>query len=352
MRAHRRRMRSFRYVLRLTLALVYVVSAVVAPPAVQADERVVNDGDDSSSALDVQTVLQGHHYAYVLYRVTSLQEWDAEDLAGGNMVFSFNTDSDPAIERRGVLEYTGGGGSRMRLTVLNAKGETVGRGTHRRSSNRSVEVWFERADLGRPTTYRMSLKVATTASLECSETCTDRVPDEGMVSHRLRELCSGREPTIVGTNAADRLRGTTGNDVIAARGGDDEITNLSGTDVVCGGPGNDTIDGDRGLLVLHGGRGRDHIQASGPRPRPCDDTGDGSGACAYPEALISGGSGADILVGGRYREHLTGGSGRDRLRGGPSEDRLDGGPGTDLLRGGGGSDTCRRGEELYSCEDR
>ncbi len=345
-------MRTFKHTVpRLILALV-CASITLGPPApVQADERVISDGDDSSSALDVERLRQGHYYRYVLYRVTSFEKWDAKDLAGGSMVFSFNTDSDAAIERRGVLEYTGGGGSQMRLTVLNGKGERIGRGVHRRSSSRSVEVWFKRSDLGQPKTYRMSLKVATTASAACSETCTDRVPNEGTVFHRLRALCSGQEPTLSGTKGDDNLRGTSGTDVIDARGGDDEITNVNGTDVVCGGPGHDTINGERGFLVLRGGRGQDRIQASGPRPRPCDDTGGASASCAFPQALLIGGGGADILVGGRYHEHLIGGAGRDRLRGRRSGDHLDGGAGTDGLHGGRGSDICRRGEELHSCEE-
>lgn len=339
-------------IVRLLLALVCVVSTVGLPTAVSADERVIQDGDDSSSALDIEKVRQGHYYEYVLYRVTSFAQWDAEDLAGGRMVFSFNTDADPTIERRGVLRYVGGGGSRMRLSVHNADGERVGGGVHRRSSSRSVEVWFKRGVLGRPRTYRMSVKVFTTASPECAETCTDRVPNNGTVFHRLRELCSGQEPTILGTGGKDHLVGTSGQDIIDARGGDDEITGVKGGDVVCGRAGDDTIDAGRGNVVLRGGGGQDHIQASGPQPGPCDDndTGVAPFACAFPEALVFGGGGDDLLVGGQYHEHLRGGPGRDRLQGRDSGDVLDGGTGFDVLRGGGGSDRCRRGEELHSCE--
>lgn len=334
----------------LIMVLVCVSIAVAPLSPTHADERAINDGDDSSSALDVEKVLQGHYFEYVLYEVVSFERWAPEDLAGGSMVFSFNTDSDATIERRGILEYTGGGGSQMRLTVVNSKGERVGRGVHRRPTSRSVEVWFKRGVLGHPKTYRMSVEVTTTASAECSETCTDRAPDEGTMFHKLRPLCSSREPTILGTRGDDALRGTRKVDVIHARGGDDEITNVDDGDVVCGGGGNDTIRGGRGFLVLRGNQGRDRIQASGPEPRPCDDTGGGSAACAFPEALLMGGGGADVLVGGRYHEHLVGGAGRDRLWGRRSGDRLDGGAGTDALRGGRGRDSCRRGEVLHSCE--
>ena len=336
---------------RLVLALVCVLSTVAAPAPVQADERVITDGDDSSSPLDVEKVRQGHYFRYVLYRVTSFEGWNAKALIGGSMVFSFNTDSDAAIERRGVLKYDGGGGAQLRMPIVNGKGERIGSGGPRLVGGSAVEVWFRRSDLGSPRTYRMSLKVATTASPECSETCTDRVPDKGTIFHRLQRPCSRREPTIVGTNGDDRLSGTSGNDVIAGRGGDDAITNLHGSDVVCGGPGNDVIDGGRGgFLVLRGGRGQDHIQAGGVRPGPCEDNTSVSDAdCAPPEPFISGGAGADLLVDGRHHEQLVGGPGRDLLRGRRAGDHLDGGSGVDVLRGGPGSDTCEKGEVLHSC---
>ena len=335
---------------RVVWALVCVLSTVSAPTPVQADERVITDGDDSASPLDVEKVRQGHSFRYVLYRVTSFEGWNAKALIGGSMVFSFNTDADAAIERRGVLKYDGGGGAQLRMPIFNGKGERIGSGVTRLVGGRAVEVWFQRSDLGnpRPQTYRMSLKVTTTASSECSESCTDRVPNEGTIFHRLHALCASREPTIVGTDADDVLRGTKRADVIDARGGDDEITNLHGSDVVCGGPGDDTMDGGRGSIYLRGGGGRDRLQAGGSRPGHCDDSG-GDVDCAVPEALLMGGGGADILVGGRYQEHLIGGAGRDLLRGRRSADRLEGGTGVDVLRGGPGDDSCRSGEVLHSC---
>jgi hemolysin type calcium-binding protein len=52
------------------------------------------------------------------------------------------------------------------------------------------------------------------------------------------DRCFGRAPTIVGTNGADVLRGTTpGPDVIVGRGGDDRIRPGRGLDRVCSGSG-------------------------------------------------------------------------------------------------------------------
>ena len=67
--------------------------------------------------------------------------------------------------------------------------------------------------------------------------------------------CSGRAPTIVGTDQNDDIRGTPGNDVIAAGEGDDIIRGLDGDDFVCGGYGTDTLLGGIGNDYLAGGPG-------------------------------------------------------------------------------------------------
>ena len=78
--------------------------------------------------------------------------------------------------------------------------------------------------------------------------------------------CDGKAATIVGTNGADNLRGTSGRDVIVGLGGNDEIDGLGGNDVICGNAGNDEIDGGRGNDWLHGGAGHDEIDGDS-RPR-------------------------------------------------------------------------------------
>ncbi|CAN5435473.1 hypothetical protein BH18ACT16_BH18ACT16_03360 [soil metagenome] len=150
---------------------------------------------------------------------------------------------------------------------------------------------------------------------------------------------------MVGTGGDDRLRGTKQRDVIDARAGDDLTTDVSRNDKVCGTRGDDVVRAGRGFLQLSGGPGSDRILATGPRPKPCDDTN----VCVYPESFVSGGAGRDVLIGGKYHERLMGGRGADVLRGWRWEDRLDGGRGEDLLFGGRGDDACAQGEELHSC---
>ena len=89
--------------------------------------------------------------------------------------------------------------------------------------------------------------------------------------------CGGRLATIVGTQGADRLRGTAGSDVIVGRGGRDVLRGGGGNDRICGRGGNDTVRGGGGADRLRGGNGRD---------------------------MVGGGGGRDACRGGRGRDRL------------------------------------------------
>ncbi|MEX2032579.1 MAG: hypothetical protein WEA81_06895 [Dehalococcoidia bacterium] len=106
-------------------------------------------------------------------------------------------------------------------------------------------------------------------------------------------LCAGQVATVVGSEQADRLRGTRGRDVIAALGGNDVVSALGGNDLICGGAGKDALRGGPGKDVLRGEAGND---------------------------VLRGEDGNDRLVGGPGRDRLFGGAGRDRLLGGPGQD--------------------------------
>jgi Ca2+-binding RTX toxin-like protein len=70
-------------------------------------------------------------------------------------------------------------------------------------------------------------------------------------------VCLGLPATHVGTNRAESIIGTPGNDVIAALGGNDLVIGGGGDDIICGGAGSDRLEGGVGNDRLKGGRGRD-----------------------------------------------------------------------------------------------
>ncbi|MCZ2817950.1 ExeM/NucH family extracellular endonuclease [Modestobacter sp. VKM Ac-2984] len=94
-------------------------------------------------------------------------------------------------------------------------------------------------------------------------------------------LCQGLEPTLVGTDGDDVLRGGNGVDVIMGLGGDDVLTGGNGADVICGGDGDDVLRGGNGDDVLLGGAGDDELRG--------DNGGD----------TLIGGPGTDVLDQGR-----------------------------------------------------
>ena len=81
--------------------------------------------------------------------------------------------------------------------------------------------------------------------------------------------CGGRLPTIVGTVANDRIRGTNradvivglaGRDIIRGRGGRDRICGNRGRDDLRGGGRRDRLSGNRGNDTLAGGPGRNRLK--------------------------------------------------------------------------------------------
>ena len=107
---------------------------------------------------------------------------------------------------------------------------------------------------------------------------------------------------------------------IDATAGPDALTGGSGADVILGLGGADTINGGLGRDTIEGNGGRDVLNGNQGR----DD--------------IDGGGGRDQINGNGGRDMLAGGGGRDALNGGGGADTLDGGRGRDMLTGGNGAD--------------
>jgi Ca2+-binding RTX toxin-like protein len=112
--------------------------------------------------------------------------------------------------------------------------------------------------------------------------------------------CRGKEATVIGKKGDDGkgnpVKGTSGADVIVARGGDDFVDGKGGGDLICAGSGSDFVEGGGGKDKAYG------------------DEGD------------------DLLLGGPSDDKLFGKSGDDLINGQGSRDKCFGGPGADLAQ--------------------
>ncbi len=102
------------------------------------------------------------------------------------------------------------------------------------------------------------------------------------------------EPTLVGSDLGEVLRGDVGVDVIDAMGGDDRVYGAAGEDIILGGEGADLLKGNAGSDDLRGQAG--------------DDTLSGS----TDEDTLWGGSGDDELIGGADVDTFVFGVGDDQ----------------------------------------
>jgi|GEM_PF-6120131 len=140
-------------------------------------------------------------------------------------------------------------------------------------------------------------------------------------------------PVLAGGPGDDVLRGGAGSEVLI---GDSERPGAFGDNGPDLGSGDDVIDG---------GGGRDRVAYSERSAGVRVDLGDSApdGARGERDRLeniedVTGGDGADVLLGDAGDNALVGGRGSDTLSGRGGRDSLVGGNGADTLRGGDGSD--------------
>jgi alkaline phosphatase len=103
---------------------------------------------------------------------------------------------------------------------------------------------------------------------------------------------------VKGTNKANSIDGTLGDDSIFARGGRDDVDGGAGDDLIRGGRGRDTLDGGAGDDDIGGGKGKD---------------------------ILIGGTGDDILNGGQGADTFIFdlGDGNDTIRALQTRDLID-----------------------------
>jgi len=137
------------------------------------------------------------------------------------------------------------------------------------------------------------------------------------------------DDTLWGDGGDDRLEGGDGADALNANDGDDIITDLNGDDNIKGGNGNDTINAGPGFDLLLAGGGTDFVIAGGDPKETFSGAGDD---------FVNAGDDADIVFGGEGADWVEGGAGADLLQGDNGAPFQDGKVGDDVIIGDGGND--------------
>ena len=130
---------------------------------------------------------------------------------------------------------------------------------------------------------------------------------------------------------------------------DDQIIGTPAANVLRGGAGRDVLLGEGGPDVLDGGKGRDTAALADPNYEVTPgvvaslmtgrvSAGEAAGTRLLHIENLTGGHGDDVLKGDRGRNVLEGDAGDDVLCGRPGNDKLIGGAGDDFLYGGEGTD--------------
>jgi VCBS repeat-containing protein len=129
-----------------------------------------------------------------------------------------------------------------------------------------------------------------------------------------------------------------GDDTVVGSQFNDSISGGAGADFLIGAFGDDTVDAGDGNDSILGGAGRDSVTGGAG-----NDTVNGQGGADYVVAgdgddSVNGGVGNDTLNGGAGNDSLDGYFGNDWIIGGAGQDFLNGGIGNDKLNGQGGAD--------------
>lgn len=171
----------------------------------------------------------------------------------------------------------------------------------------------------------------------------------------LRGTGSAGNNTITGGSGDDTIRGGDGDDVLVGQAGDDRLFGGRGNDsirasddddLVRGGAGDDVISVVSGDAALDGGNGNDTLSLASIPATPAvvnlaSGTGGGDTIGTWTISgfeNISGGAGAETLIGNAGDNIITGGLGADSIVGGNGNDTLTGGGQSDTLSGGKGDD--------------
>ncbi len=123
------------------------------------------------------------------------------------------------------------------------------------------------------------------------------------------------DPALGSRPVADQLYGSDGNDLVSGGQLTDRLEGRGGDDVLEGGAGSDILDGGAGADQLFA------VQAGVPTSYAGFT---GGTLLDAPGDWLTGGLGADLVVGSSAHDALFGGGGRDVVLGGAGDDVLDG----------------------------
>jgi hypothetical protein len=182
---------------RILVSLAILAGCFVAASTTFANGPLVRDprGDaKGSTVLDITSVRDGQRVRLLVHRLTADRPWRSALLAKrGQISFYFDTDDDPALERRLDVRYTRG---RLSAVMKDPRGRLVGTGLVERPSGRTVVVLFARSLLS-PGTRRY--RWFAFAGLGCRhryKACGDTAPNGGALITKRLDL---RPPPARGT---------------------------------------------------------------------------------------------------------------------------------------------------------
>ena len=132
----------------------------------------------------------------------------------------------------------------------------------------------------------------------------DNVEDLRLIGTALNGTGNTRANRLFGTSADNVLEGGEGDDALRGLSGSDRLVGGAGADIFYGGFGDDELFGDAGADRLNGEDGADRIEGG--------IGNDGLYGSAGADILL-GGDGDDALSGGLQRDTMTGGAGRDQF---------------------------------------
>jgi len=137
------------------------------------------------------------------------------------------------------------------------------------------------------------------------------------------------DDTLWGDGGHDRLEGGAGNDAVNGGPGDDVLTDLFGDDNIKGGGGDDAINAGGGFDLILAGFGNDFVVA-GADPK---ETFAGGG-----DDFVIAGDSADTVFANEGSDWIEGGAQADLLQGDNGDPFQEGRTGDDVIIGDGGDD--------------